>query len=89
MFVNDISDFCMWSSSEPNDTVGASEAREVAWCTQPGHGSRIIPPGAITGVQFLYAKDYVQVVGFIDQTQVNLAASDEGGGKLMAQRFRR
>jgi hypothetical protein len=79
MFVNDITDFCMWSSSETNDTVGESEAREVAWCTKPGHGTRIIPPGAITGAQFLYAKDYVQVVGYIDQTQVGLAASDEGG----------
>jgi len=79
LFVNDITDFCMWSSSQLNDTVGESEAREIAWCTKPGHGTRIIPPGAITGVQFLYAKDYVQVVGYIDQTQVNLAASDEGG----------
>ncbi|KAF8517752.1 hypothetical protein BU17DRAFT_91611 [Hysterangium stoloniferum] len=35
--------------------------------------------GAITGAQWLYAKNYVQVVGFIDQTQVNLNAQDEGG----------
>jgi len=79
MFVNDITDFCMWSSNQPDDTVGASEAREVAWCTKPGHGTRIIPSGAITGAQFLYAKDYLQVVGYIDQTKVNLAANDDGG----------
>jgi len=78
-FVNDITDFCMWSSSQANDTIGESEAREVAWCTKPGHGTRVIPAGAITGVQFLYAKNYVQVVGYIDQTQVNLAAGDLGG----------
>jgi len=78
-FMNDITDFCMWSSSQPNDTVGESEAREVAWCTKPGHGSRVIPAGAITGVQWLYAKNYVQAVGFIDQTQVSLAATDQGG----------
>lgn len=71
----------MWSSSKPEDTVGESEAREVAWCTKPGHGTRVIPAGAITGAQWLYAKDYIQVVGFIDQTQVDLAASDQGGGK--------
>jgi len=78
-FVNDLTDFCMWSSSQPSDTVGESEAREVAWCTKPGHGTRVIPAGAITGAQWLYAKDYIQVVGYIDQTQVNLASSDQGG----------
>jgi len=79
MFVNNIADFCIWSSSQTDDTIGESEAREVAWCTAPGHGTRVIPPGAITGLQFLYAKNYVQVVGYIDQTQVGLAASDQGG----------
>ncbi|KLO17170.1 hypothetical protein SCHPADRAFT_937208 [Schizopora paradoxa] len=79
MFLNNLGDFCMWSSGQPDDTVGESEAREFAWCTAPGHGTRVIPPGAITGAQWLYAKNYLQVVGFLDQTQVNLDASDEGG----------
>ncbi|TDL25847.1 hypothetical protein BD410DRAFT_819875 [Rickenella mellea] len=78
-FVNSIADFCMWSSDQPNDTVGESEAREVAWCTTPGHGTRVIPPGTITGAQWLYAKDYVQVVGFLDQSKVNLNPTDMGG----------
>lgn len=69
----------MWSSSETDDTVGESEAREVAWCTAPGHGARVIPPGTITGAQWLYSKNYVQVVGFLDQTKVGLDASDQGG----------
>ena len=73
----------MWSSTQPSDTIGESEAREVAWCTKPGHGTRVIPAGAITGVQWLYAKNYVQVVGYIDQTQVSLAADDLGGGTLL------
>ena len=81
LFLNNLGDFCMWSSSETDDTVGESEAREVAWCTSPGHGSRVIPPGTITGAQWLYAKNYVQVVGFLDQTKVGLDASDEGGGE--------
>ena len=80
MFLNNIADFCMWSSSETNDTIGESEAREVAWCTQPGHGTRVIPPGTITGAQWLYARNYVQVVGFLDQTKVGLDPTDEGGG---------
>lgn len=78
-FLNDLSDFCMWSSGTPDDTVGASEAREVAWCTKPGHGTRIIPAGTITGAQWLYAKSYVMVVGFLNQANVDLDPTDEGG----------
>ena len=72
----------MWSSSQTDDTIGESEAREVAWCTQPGHGTRVIPPGTITGAQWLYARNYVQVVGFLDQTKVGLDPTDAGGGML-------
>jgi len=79
MFLNDLSDFCLWSSSKTDDTIGESEAREVAWCTKPGHGTRVIPPGALTGAQWLYSKNYLQVVGYIDQTKVGLAADDLGG----------
>lgn len=73
----------MWSSNlnTGTDTIADGEAREVAWCTKKGHGSRIIPFGALTGVQWLYAKNYLQVVGFIDQTKVGLQATDPGGGK--------
>jgi hypothetical protein len=83
MLMNSLDDFCMWSSNYKNggDIVGNGEARLVAWCTKPGHGSRLIPPGAITGVQWLYAKNYIQVVGYIDQTKVGLTADDSGGGK--------
>ncbi|KAF8515576.1 hypothetical protein JB92DRAFT_3155157 [Gautieria morchelliformis] len=79
LFLNSMSDFCIWSSSKQDDTIGVSEAYEVAWCTKPGHGSRLIPPGAITGAQWLYAKNYLQVVGFIDQSMVNLDPTDMGG----------
>ncbi len=77
----------MWSSGQPDDTIGESEAREFAWCTTPGHGTRVIPPGTITGAQWLYAKNYLQVVGFLDQTQVNLNVSDLGGGELFLLLF--
>jgi hypothetical protein len=80
--MNSVDDFCMWSSNlnTGTDTIADGEAREVAWCTKKGHGSRLIPGGAITGVQWLYAKNYVQVVGFIDQSKVGLKIDDEGGG---------
>ena len=31
------------------------------------------------GVQFMKTSAYVQVVGFIDQTKINIAAGDYGG----------
>ena len=61
--------------------ISDTEGEEVAWCTKPGRGTRIIPDGALQGVQFMRTPDYVQVVGFIDQTQINMAA-DDGGGEL-------
>jgi len=81
LLLNSIADFCMWSSNfnTDTDTIAEGEAREVAWCTQHGHGTRIIPEGSLTGVQWLYAKDYLQVVGYINQTAVGLLASDPGG----------
>ncbi|KAF9037498.1 hypothetical protein BJ165DRAFT_559765 [Panaeolus papilionaceus] len=51
----------------------------VAWCTKPQHGTRLIPAGALYGVQYTKTPDYVQVVGFIDQTKINMIAGDYGG----------
>jgi hypothetical protein len=36
------------------------EEEMVAWCTKAGRGTRVIPNGAITGVQFLRTPDYIQ-----------------------------
>ncbi|KAG6897273.1 hypothetical protein C0992_002925 [Termitomyces sp. T32_za158] len=73
------SDFCLWGPPQPNSVVGDVEGEMVAWCTKPGRGTRVIPSGAITGVQFTKTPDYVQVVGFIDQSKINIAAGDSGG----------
>jgi len=78
LIVNDMADFCMWAPPVL-DTIGNSEAREVAWCTQPKHGARLIKPGTIKSAQWLYAQNYVQIVGFLDQTLVNLQGGDMGG----------
>ena len=45
------SDFCMWGSPTPNGQIGDVEAAVVAYCSQPGHGTRIMPAGTITGAQ--------------------------------------
>ncbi|KIY44285.1 hypothetical protein FISHEDRAFT_51992 [Fistulina hepatica ATCC 64428] len=78
-FLNSLDDFCLWAPQKPNSLIADTEGEEVAWCTKPGRGTRLIPPGALTGVQYMKTPDYVQVVGFIDQTKINLRAGDSGG----------
>ncbi|THG94956.1 hypothetical protein EW145_g8048 [Phellinidium pouzarii] len=78
-FLNHLDDFCLWAPPEPNSTIADTEGEEVAWCTKPGRGTRVIPPGALQGVQYMRTPDYIQVVGFIDQTKVNIADGDYGG----------
>jgi hypothetical protein len=77
--INSIDDFCLWAPPTGPTTIGETEHEEVAWCTKPGHGTRLIPANALRGVQFMKTPDYVQVVGFIDQTYINLAPDDFGG----------
>jgi hypothetical protein len=72
-------DFCLWAPIEPNSVVGDVEGEMVAWCTKPGRGTRVIPANSLQGVQFMKTPDYVQVVGFIDQTKINIQAGDSGG----------
>lgn len=72
-------DFCLWGPQQPDSTIGETEGVEVAWCSKPGHGTRLIPDGALTGVQYLKTPDYVQVVGFINQSLVDIVSDDFGG----------
>ncbi|KAH0832847.1 hypothetical protein J3R83DRAFT_11774 [Lanmaoa asiatica] len=78
-FADHIDDFCLWAPPKPNSTIGDTEGEEVAWCSKHGHGTRLIPAGALQGVQVIKTPNYIQFAGFIDQTMVNLAASDYGG----------
>ncbi|KAL1695114.1 hypothetical protein GGG16DRAFT_45928 [Schizophyllum commune] len=78
-FLNALDDFCLWAPSKKDSMISDTEGEEVAWCTKPGRGTRIIPDGALQGVQFMRTPDYVQVVGFIDQSKINIAADDFGG----------
>lgn len=34
---------------------------EVAYCTQAGYGTRVLPDGTLTGAHFVQTPDYVQV----------------------------
>jgi hypothetical protein len=72
-------DFCFWAPPDPDSLIGNEEAETVAWCTKPGHGTRIIPGGTLTGVQLLKAPAYILVAGTIIQANVNINPSDGGG----------
>jgi hypothetical protein len=78
-FLNGPDDFCLWAPKDPDSVIADTEGEEVAWCTKPGHGTRLIPAGALKGIQFMKTPDYVQIVGFIDQTKINIKAGDYGG----------
>ncbi|KAJ7611912.1 hypothetical protein DFH06DRAFT_1371753 [Mycena polygramma] len=80
MFVNHVDDFCLWAPGPPNSTISDTEGDVVAWCTKKGHGTRIIPDGAITGLQFIKTPSYIQIAGTIDQAKLNIAG--EYGGEL-------
>ncbi|KAG5642762.1 hypothetical protein DXG03_002141 [Asterophora parasitica] len=78
-FLNAIDDFCLWAPDLPESVVADTEGEMVAWCTKPGKGTRLIPANALKGVQFMRTPDYVQVVGFIDQSKINIKGDDYGG----------
>ncbi|EJT99772.1 hypothetical protein DACRYDRAFT_23777 [Dacryopinax primogenitus] len=79
IYLNNLADFCVWAPPTPNTNISDSEGYEVAWCTKNGHGTRLIPDGALKGAQLLRTPNYIQIVGFIDQTMINMPADDEGG----------
>ncbi|GAA5943611.1 hypothetical protein JCM1841_004285, partial [Sporobolomyces salmonicolor] len=58
---------------------GDDEAAVVAYCTTDQHGTRVIPPGAITGIQVLRTSAYIQWTGHINMSALNLMADDTGG----------
>ncbi|CAH7681294.1 hypothetical protein PPACK8108_LOCUS13880 [Phakopsora pachyrhizi] len=72
MFLNSIQEFCLWGVFQPNSIVENIEGEMVAYCTTKKFGTRLIPSGAITGVQLTRTLGYIQVVGFINPTVPNL-----------------
>ncbi|KAF7340664.1 hypothetical protein MSAN_02138400 [Mycena sanguinolenta] len=80
MFVNHMDDFCLWAPGTPNTTIADSEGEEVAWCSKKGHGTRIIPDGAITSLQMIKTPSYIQISGTLNQNYLNIGGTD--GGEL-------
>lgn len=77
--INAIDDFCLWGPPEGPATIGDSEGEAVAYCNKPGKGTRLIPAGTISGMQFTRTPDYIQIVGFLDQTKIGITKGDSGG----------
>lgn len=78
-YFNGLDDFCLWAPAPANSLIADTEGEEVAWCTQPGHGARVIPQNALKGAQLLKNNDYWMITGLIDQTYVNIQGDDYGG----------
>ena len=72
-------DFSLFAPPQPNTNIADTEGIEVVWSTTATHGSRVIPPGTFTGLQVLNTSQYIQYVGYINQVNVNMNASDYGG----------
>lgn len=66
------SEFRLWAPPEPDSDIADNEGETVAWSTKPDRGTRVIPAGALINVQFLKSPDYVQVVGLVDQSELNM-----------------
>jgi len=79
LIINSVEDFCLWGPPIPDSDVGDTEAASVAWCTTNTHGTRVIPQGAITGVQFISTPNYIQVTGVIQQSLIDMDPNDGGG----------
>ncbi len=73
------SDFCIWAPAKPNSLIADTEGEEVGWCTKNGYGTRGISPRTFTGIQVLRTKQYLQIIGFLNQAAVNIQPGDFGG----------
>lgn len=71
-------DFCVYAP-RTRTSVGNAERDVVAYCTQKGHGARLIPKGTFKGMHWVRTAKYIQVTAVGDFTKINVPAGDEGG----------
>jgi len=78
--LNSINDFCLFAPPGPAaDTIGDTEAEEVAWCIQPRNNARVIPDGTFYAAHFVRTPLYWQVMGWGNFVNINIQNGDEGG----------
>ncbi|PWN26027.1 hypothetical protein BDZ90DRAFT_246826 [Jaminaea rosea] len=78
-WINAVDDWCIWGPPVAGTEVGSYERVAVAYCTKGNHGTRLIPEGTLTGVHFVKTKDYVQVTGQGNFTNIGIPEGDAGG----------
>lgn len=76
--IKSASDFCLFG---PPSFAGVSETEReaVSYCTQPTHGTRLIPPGTFSSVHYVSTPHYVQITGRGNFTKINVPVDDDGG----------
>jgi len=79
VYVNSVKDFCVWGPPDPNGEIGTVEQIVVAYCSEPGRGTRLFLDGTLQAVHFIETPDYIQVTGTGDFTKMNIVAGDAGG----------
>ncbi|MBW0464756.1 hypothetical protein O181_004471 [Austropuccinia psidii MF-1] len=62
VYINSPNDFCLWGPPTFGG-VSQTERQAVAYCTQPNHGTRVIPQGTFTSVHYVSTKHYIQITG--------------------------
>ncbi|GAA6021779.1 hypothetical protein JCM8202_004347 [Rhodotorula sphaerocarpa] len=78
LWINSVNDFCLYAPPK-TATIGDSERYEVSWCTKAGHGTRLIPAGALKSAHFIRTKRYIQISGTGDFTKMKIGRGDAGG----------
>lgn len=78
VYIRSATDFCLFG---PPWFAGVSETERqaVAYCTQPTHGSRLIPPDTFDSVHFVSTPYYVQITGRGNFTKINVPPDNDGG----------
>ncbi|WVN84948.1 uncharacterized protein L203_100085 [Cryptococcus depauperatus CBS 7841] len=79
MYLVSHSNFCLLGPPKGSSKISDTKLNVVSWCTDPKHGNRLIPDGTLKGVTYVKAKNWIQVSGSGDFTNINIAPGDQGG----------
>lgn len=84
-YLNGLDDFCLFGppstspTPDPDSLIGNIEATAVSYCLKSGYGTRLFPPGTITGAHWVKTPKFVQITGVGDLTKLGIPDGDSGG----------
>ncbi|WVF73187.1 hypothetical protein IAT40_008006 [Kwoniella sp. CBS 6097] len=79
LFLLSHEDFCVYGPAEGPSKVSETNLNVVSYCSKEEHNTRLIPDGTLHGVTYVKAPNWVQVSGYGDFTNINIAQGDSGG----------